>query len=177
MDSRSSVGATSGATARARMSCPHAPDGFNCPDQQAKREGLSSLRRAGLISGSSAFRWSLVAAEIPSRREGKALSLGVYPDVSLRTAREKRDEARSLLAGAGIDPSAHRQTQKLAAANTFEQVAREWHAKQKSAWVSNHVDKVLSNRSCASGLTNQDDRSSLEQLTAWTGDAHQVLVF
>lgn len=34
----------------------------------------------------------------------KLLALGVYPDVSLKMAREKRDHARRLLAG-GVDPS------------------------------------------------------------------------
>ncbi len=37
----------------------------------------------------------------------KRLSLGVYPDVSLKNARERRDEARKLLAN-GIDPSDNR---------------------------------------------------------------------
>ncbi|MEC8484668.1 MAG: Arm DNA-binding domain-containing protein, partial [Pseudomonadota bacterium] len=57
----------------------------------------------------------------------KRLSIGIYPDVSLKTARLKRDEARSDLAG-GIDPSAKKQAAKQSAsgANTFEVVAREW---------------------------------------------------
>jgi integrase len=55
----------------------------------------------------------------------KLLSLGAYPDVTLRRAREKRDEARRLVADA-IDPSARRQADKAALGNTFEVVAREW---------------------------------------------------
>jgi hypothetical protein len=43
----------------------------------------------------------------------KLLSLGAYPDVALRRAREKRDEARRLVAD-GIDPSARRQADKAA---------------------------------------------------------------
>ncbi len=50
---------------------------------------------------------------------------------SLRLAREKRDEARRRLA-AGIDPSAERQAAKLAAADTFEAIGREWLEVQKS---------------------------------------------
>ena len=61
----------------------------------------------------------------------KMLSLGVYPDVPLVEARARRDDARKTLA-AGIDPSAqrklHKLTAHLAAANTFEDVAREWMA-------------------------------------------------
>jgi hypothetical protein len=55
----------------------------------------------------------------------KLLAIGAYPDVSLKRAREKRDEARRLLAD-GIDPSAQRKAEKLADANTFEAIAREW---------------------------------------------------
>lgn len=50
------------------------------------------------------------------RRPGggrNTLSFGVYPDVSLRKAREERDEARRLLAD-GIDPGAKRQAEKIA---------------------------------------------------------------
>ncbi|RDS79903.1 DUF4102 domain-containing protein [Dyella monticola] len=62
----------------------------------------------------------------------KRLALGGYPDTSLSEARERRDEARKLIAQ-GIDPSAERQEAKRqraeanqAAADTFEAVTREW---------------------------------------------------
>jgi integrase len=55
----------------------------------------------------------------------KLLSLGVYPDVSLKLAREKRDEARKQLAN-GINPSEHRQATKQARADSFKAVADEW---------------------------------------------------
>jgi hypothetical protein len=62
----------------------------------------------------------------------KRISLGVYPDVGLKKARDRRDEMRKLVAD-GIDPSAARKQQKLmaldATANTFEAVAREWFEK------------------------------------------------
>ncbi|MDO5537449.1 MAG: Arm DNA-binding domain-containing protein, partial [Desulfovibrionaceae bacterium] len=41
----------------------------------------------------------------------KRLALGVYPQVGLKEARSRRDEAKSLLAG-GIDPSAVRQQKR-----------------------------------------------------------------
>jgi len=76
----------------------------------------------------------------------KRLSLGVYPDVSLKAARERRDEARKLLA-AGIDPSAQRKADKrarrVAAANSFEAIAREWHGVQKPRWAPQHAAQVL----------------------------------
>jgi integrase len=57
------------------------------------------------------------------------ISLGVYPDVPLATAREEREKCRKQLAQ-GIDPGVARKAQKQArissAANSFEVVAREW---------------------------------------------------
>ncbi|HJW23934.1 MAG TPA: integrase arm-type DNA-binding domain-containing protein [Rhodocyclaceae bacterium] len=59
----------------------------------------------------------------------KRISLGVYPDVGLKEARERRDEARKLLAN-DIDPGESRKAQKAAtvlrAANSFEVICREW---------------------------------------------------
>ncbi len=79
-------------------------------------------------------------------RKHKSLSMGVYPDVPLARAREKRDEARRLLAD-GIDPGENRKVQKAAkferAANSFEVVAREWFAKQKPNWAASHSEKII----------------------------------
>lgn len=62
----------------------------------------------------------------------KTLSLGVYDDVSLAKARERRAAARALVAD-GVDPSLERQKakQRTSQAFSFEAVAREWLAKQK----------------------------------------------
>lgn len=82
------------------------------------------------------------------RHDGKrkTLALGVYPGVSLARAREKRDEARTLLAD-GIDPSAARQQRKLAdraaSASSFEAVAREWHAGKSKKWAKVTADKAM----------------------------------
>lgn len=74
----------------------------------------------------------------------KLVSLGTYPATSLARARQKRDDARRLLAD-GIDPSAHKQAAKVARgeANSFEAVAREWFAKFSPSWVPSHGDKIL----------------------------------
>src|ERR1035437_7771480 len=66
----------------------------------------------------------------------KRLSFGVYPDVNLKSARQKRDAARQQLA-AGIDPGQARKAEKLAqaGAESFEAIAREWHAKFSPGWV------------------------------------------
>jgi len=77
----------------------------------------------------------------------KRLSLGVYPEVGLKDARERRDAARKLLAN-GIDPSENRKVQRTAraesVANSFEVVAREWFAKFSPAWVERHRERVMS---------------------------------
>lgn len=76
----------------------------------------------------------------------KQLSLGVYPDVSLKDARTRRDDARKLLAG-DIDPSENRKVQKAVkverAANSFEVVAREWYAKLAPNWSDAHRVRVI----------------------------------
>jgi integrase len=76
----------------------------------------------------------------------KRLSLGVYPDVRLKDARDRRDEARKLLAN-GVDPSENRKIQKAAytdrAANSFEVVAREWFAKYANTWAVSHSERVV----------------------------------
>lgn len=75
----------------------------------------------------------------------KRLALGVYPDVGLKQAREKRDEARSLLAQ-GVDPAEHRKAVKAGrtdrAANSFEVLGREWLAKHGPAFAPNHLARV-----------------------------------
>lgn len=78
----------------------------------------------------------------------KRLALGVYPDVGLKAARSKRDDARKLLSGDNkVDPSEAKKAEKraklLAAKNSFEAVAREWYSKQVNAWVKTHAADVL----------------------------------
>lgn len=76
----------------------------------------------------------------------KRISLGVYPDVSLKDARDRRDESRKLLAD-GIDPSENRKATKAASAdrasNSFEVVTREWFAKFSTEWAASHRDRIL----------------------------------
>ena len=75
----------------------------------------------------------------------KRLSLGVYPSVSLAVARERRDDARRVLA-TGIDPSAQRKAEKREAAsrdaNSFEAIAREWHGKHSKGIEARSAAKV-----------------------------------
>jgi len=76
----------------------------------------------------------------------KTLALGVYPDVKLVEAREKRDAAKKMIAS-GIDPAQTRKVQKSIqieqAGNSFEAVAREWHGKYSSNWAASHATKII----------------------------------
>jgi integrase len=76
----------------------------------------------------------------------KTLALGSYPDVNLKQARDRRDEARRQLAD-GIDPMSKRQeakaTRRAESINNFEAVAREWYKKQCSRWSKSHSTDVL----------------------------------
>lgn len=75
----------------------------------------------------------------------KLLALGAYPDVTLRKARDRRDEARKLLAD-GIDPSAERKREREAAsgADTFGALAEEWFEHTRHTWTEGHAVTVRS---------------------------------
>ena len=79
-------------------------------------------------------------------KKQKTLALGVYPSISLAQARKRREEAKELLAQ-GIDPGLVKQAAKAASAlageNTFEAVAREYHAIKSSTWSASYSDKWL----------------------------------
>jgi len=76
----------------------------------------------------------------------KLLAFGSYPEVSLLDARQKRDEARRLLAKA-VDPGAVHKAQKQAniqETETFEVIAREWHNRFKPNWTEGHAGTIIS---------------------------------
>jgi len=79
-------------------------------------------------------------------KKEKLLSLGTYPDISLKMARERRDQERKKLVER-IDPAINRKAVKAAwqdgQANTFEVVAREWVDKQSAIWTPANVKKVI----------------------------------
>jgi integrase len=73
----------------------------------------------------------------------KQLALGVYPEVSLRLARERRDEARKLLT-VNRDPGVERKVEKArtAGAESFDAVAAEWQAKNRARWSEAHAERL-----------------------------------
>ncbi|GAD22636.1 integrase arm-type DNA-binding domain-containing protein [Acidovorax sp. MR-S7] len=88
----------------------------------------------------------------------KRLSLGTYPETSLKAAREKRDAARALIVQ-GIDPSDARKASKAQAQVTeadaareaaglppqdsFEQIAREWYETRREDWSPSYGQKIM----------------------------------
>lgn len=75
----------------------------------------------------------------------KRLALGVYPEVSLKEAREKRQDTRTLISS-GIDPAAKKKIDKLTrrmdSENSFEAISKEWHTKELARWTPNHAERV-----------------------------------
>lgn len=84
-----------------------------------------------------AYRW---------RGKQKTLALGVYPEISLKDARERRDEARKMLAGDN-DPSQkkkeEKQERRTQSLSSFEAIAREWHDMKRSMLVPKYAHDVL----------------------------------
>lgn len=75
----------------------------------------------------------------------KRISLGTYPAVGLKKARERLQEARALL-DEGVDPSFKRKSEKAnlleAHQNTFELLANEWVSQQEKIWAPSHSSRI-----------------------------------
>jgi Integrase len=76
----------------------------------------------------------------------KLLAIGPYPAISLKEARERREEAKKLLVN-NIDPSTAKQEAKRIAASeaksSFATVAREWVEKYSGDWSASYKSHVL----------------------------------
>src|SRR5690242_12391252 len=95
-----------------------------------------------IMPGSS--RWWRLKYRFDSKE--KLISLGTYPEIGLKQARQRRDEARKLLAE-GIDPGAERKSKRTRlpaeASSSFEAVAREWFEKFSPGWAVTHAQTVI----------------------------------
>jgi integrase len=117
------------------------------PYKMADEKGLY------LIVQTSGQKWWRFKYRFGVRKDGKSgkpeklISLGVYPDVTLKKARDKRDEARRLLAD-GVDPGEQRkaedQAERVAHLHTVEAVARAWLDKFRLTWTESHMTRTLS---------------------------------
>ena len=96
-----------------------------------------------LVTPSGGKLWNLKYRFCDNERR---LSLGAYPETSLSDARQRRFEARKHLSD-GIDPGAIKKAKKAALThggeNSFEVIAREWHAKFAPSWSDSHAYWVL----------------------------------
>lgn len=72
----------------------------------------------------------------------KLLSFGTYPEITLSSAREKRDAARKQIAE-GFDPGEERKSNK-SGSGSFEAVAREWVELKSPGWSPSHIEKTIS---------------------------------
>ncbi len=118
-----------------------------CKNAKAKDKPYKLADEKGMFllvnpNGSKYFR-------LKYRIDGKEklLALGIYPEISLKQARDKRDEARSQLADS-IDPNENRKAIKLAradsAANSFEVLAREWFERNMTDKSDSHKKRIIS---------------------------------
>ncbi|PZP40155.1 MAG: integrase [Pseudomonas fluorescens] len=117
---------------------------LQCKSAKPKEKPYRLFDRDGLYlevmpNGSKYFRMKYRFAD-----KEKRLAFGVYPEVSLKDARDKREDARKLVAK-GVDPSEAKKAEKIAQAgsDSFEAVAREWHAKNLHTWTPKHGVAIL----------------------------------
>jgi integrase len=85
-------------------------------------------------------RWWRMRYFVDGREQ--LLSVGTYPEVSLKQARDRRHEIRSMVANGG-DPGAQRKAERRARGTTFELVAREWWGKRKHLWKGKYADVIM----------------------------------
>ncbi|HGN0294515.1 TPA: tyrosine-type recombinase/integrase [Proteus mirabilis] len=78
--------------------------------------------------------------------KSKMISLGIYPVITLNEAREKRDNARKLVAN-GIDPSEARKEERNKVSgqseNTFKKITLEWFNGRKDRWSEGYRDDMM----------------------------------
>jgi len=112
----------------------------NKPYKLSDGGGLFLLVRSSKKTGVS--KWWRLKYRFGGKE--KLLSFGTYPEITLVSARKKREVARKLLAEE-IDPGQEKKAAKASAsgAGTFEAVAREWHAKFSPGWAASHSAKLL----------------------------------
>lgn len=92
-----------------------------------------------LPSGFKSWRWKYRFGG-----KEKRLVIGPYPLISLKQARDARDEARAKLV-AGINPGAEKQAARRRAkvGDTFEEIARSWHTAKAKSLTDRYAVQVL----------------------------------
>ena len=91
----------------------------------------------------SGGKWWRVKYRLGGREQ--CLSVGTFPAVALKAARQRCEELRAKLAS-GVDPAAERRSAKQQLRmkdESFEVIAREWYATFSRNWAPTHGDRVL----------------------------------
>jgi hypothetical protein len=101
---------------------------------------LSDAHAMYLLVNPDGSRWWRLDYRFESKR--LTISLGTYPDISLRVAREKREAARTEIKS-GIDPSPKRKSDDVVDNDSFETIAREWLEKFRPQWVDSHAVRIV----------------------------------
>ncbi len=144
-------GATMGATdAFAPRSCPNVPDRYAHQDCEACRESLQDIRCRRVVYRGSSFRHKRWRFKYRLDGKEKRSSLGTYPEIGLRAARDRRDMARRLVAE-GKDPSVAfrsgfpavpKDEQGEFHGEALQTVAEEWFAKFEHSWKPSHARTI-----------------------------------
>jgi hypothetical protein len=118
---------------------PNAIDRLGREKRKAAKQALQAVGRKGPLRHRHALQWQALAIQLPLSGQRKTLAFGKWEDVDLAHARQRRDEARKHLSD-GRDPAC---PEEKSIKNTFETVARDWHAAAKTAWTSRYAKLVL----------------------------------
>lgn len=129
------------------MTIHHALNNVACKNATAGGRKIKKLHDGGglylWVYANGCKYWRL---RYKMRDKEKSMSLGVYPQVGLKEAREEADKQRKKIKD-GIDPSIARKIEKQQhdddARNSFEAVAMEWHSKQTNIWSEKYAGDVL----------------------------------
>jgi integrase len=112
---------------------------FKNAKPQAKPYKISDGDGLYLLVNPNGSKWWRFRYTFEGREKG--ISFGVYPDITLESARDKRAAARKLVAE-NVDPSVARREEKAETTNTFRHVAAEWFSKIAHTWTPGHKDVI-----------------------------------
>lgn len=121
---------------------------LQCRQAKYTADGGNRLRDGGglylEVLPSGAKKWRMKYQK-PGTKSENLLTFGDYPAVTLSTAREKREEARGLLA-TGTDPALSRDIARAAQAaanrNTFKAIAEDWFDHRRDTWSATYAQKT-----------------------------------
>jgi integrase len=129
--------------------------GLKARDRQYKVSDEKGLFLLVKPNGSKLWRLKYYLQGI----EKGPLALGVYPEVSLKRAREKRDAARALL-DSDIDPAVRRREEKASAQRADASAKNDTYAAIAEEWFALYVDEMR----VAGRALSDDTRAKIEWL-------------